>query len=54
MIDKWDIELFEKWLKLAKEKGTDVIKVRLDERDQGLVEGGFLSYRVLVKNKYTL
>lgn len=27
MIDKWDIELFEKFLKLAKTEGTDAIKV---------------------------
>lgn len=27
VIDKWDIARLEKWLKLAKTKGTDAIKI---------------------------
>ena len=48
MIDKWDIEVLEKWLKLAKTKGTDAIKIRLDNDLEGL-KPGELAYRVIVK-----
>lgn len=27
MIDKWDVAKLEKWLKLAKTKGTDAIRI---------------------------
>lgn len=27
MIDKWDVEILERWLKLAKTEGTDRIKI---------------------------
>ena len=27
MIDKWDVAKLDRWLKLAKSKGTDAIKI---------------------------
>ncbi len=47
--DKWDVAIFEKWLRLAREKGTDVIKVRLAE-DFG-AQPGWVRYNVEVSAK---
>ena len=47
--DEWDIAIFEKWLRLAREKGTDVIKVRLSE-DFG-AQPGWVRYTVEVSAK---
>lgn len=33
MIDPWDIEVLEKWLKLAKTVGTDAIKIVAGDED---------------------
>lgn len=47
--DEWDVAIFEKWLRLAREKGTDVIKVRLAE-DFG-AQPGWVQYTVEVSAK---
>lgn len=44
--DKWDVVIFEKWLRLAREKGPDFIKVRLAE-DFG-AQPGWVRYTVEV------
>lgn len=48
-LDKWDVAMFEEWLRLAREKGTDVIKVRLAE-DFG-AKPGWVRYTVEVSAK---
>ena len=47
--DRWDVAIFEKWLRLAREKGIDVIKVRLAE-DFG-AQPGWVRYTVEVSAK---
>ena len=32
MIDKWDIAILERWLKLARTKGTTAIKIVVGDR----------------------